>query len=281
MTWGSAAIALAVVLTDVVVRGLRLRELLGRRIALRDAVFANQVGELASAVTPARIGGEPARFAELKRLDHGTRAIMATLVTEKVVDYLLIGTVLGSAALFMGPQVIEGMGDRVATLQTPLWFAVAVMLIAAMGVSWWWAGRRAYKAHPKPRGVRAIGRELRRLPATVGLTITSMALRTAVLPILAWPLLADSWGIAALGSFALLYSQLVLPTPSGAGVVEAGFVAGMGPLSDAATVASILIAWRALTIGVGALIGAGVLVRRGAHVGSWILQPTRHRIQPL
>ena len=57
-----------------------------------------------------------------------------------------------------------------------------------------------------------------------------------------------------LGSFALLYSQLVLPTPSGAGAVELGFLGGAaGDLGDSQ--GWLLLAWRLYTNGIGVVLG--------------------------
>jgi uncharacterized membrane protein YbhN (UPF0104 family) len=67
-----------------------------------------------------------------------------------------------------------------------------------------------------------------------------------------------------LGSFALLYSQLVLPTPSGAGVVELGFLGGAaGDLGDHQ--AWLLLAWRFYTNGLGVLLGIWL----AAHIYGW------------
>jgi uncharacterized membrane protein YbhN (UPF0104 family) len=57
-----------------------------------------------------------------------------------------------------------------------------------------------------------------------------------------------------LGSFALLYSQLVLPTPSGAGAVELGFLGGAaGDMGEHQ--GWLLLAWRFYTNGIGVVIG--------------------------
>jgi uncharacterized membrane protein YbhN (UPF0104 family) len=67
-------------------------------------------------------------------------------------------------------------------------------------------------------------------------------------------------GPVIFGSFALLYSQMVLPTPSGAGVVELGFLGGAaGELGDGQ--GWILLAWRFYTNGIGALLGVWLAAR--------------------
>jgi uncharacterized membrane protein YbhN (UPF0104 family) len=84
----------------------------------------------------------------------------------------------------------------------------------------------------------------------------------AVLPVLASSLPhAPPLGLLLVGSFALLYSQLVLPTPSGAGAVELGFLGGAaGNLAGSGT--SLLLAWRFYTTGIGIFLGIAVAARR-------------------
>ncbi|MFL5401729.1 MAG: hypothetical protein ACJ8BF_02815, partial [Gemmatimonadales bacterium] len=61
-------------------------------------------------------------------------------------------------------------------------------------------------------------------------------------------------------SFALLYSQLILPTPSGAGAVELGFLGGAaGDLGDSE--GWLLLAWRFYTNGFGVLLGVWLAAR--------------------
>ena len=68
----------------------------------------------------------------------------------------------------------------------------------------------------------------------------------------------------ALGSFALLYSQLILPTPSGAGAVELGFLGGAaGDLGH--NEGWLLLAWRFYTNGIGVLLGVWL----AANVYGW------------
>ena len=73
-------------------------------------------------------------------------------------------------------------------------------------------------------------------------------------------------GPLALGSFALLYSQLVLPTPSGAGAVELGFLGGAaGDLGSGE--GWLLLAWRFYTNGIGVVLWAWSLA--GLRIYGW------------
>jgi uncharacterized membrane protein YbhN (UPF0104 family) len=55
------------------------------------------------------------------------------------------------------------------------------------------------------------------------------------------------------GSFTLLYSQMVLPTPAGAGVVELGFMGGAA--GEFQNNGWLLLAWRFYTTGLSVLLG--------------------------
>jgi uncharacterized membrane protein YbhN (UPF0104 family) len=83
----------------------------------------------------------------------------------------------------------------------------------------------------------------------------------AILPVLALTLPSPpAMGPLVVGSFALLYSQLVLPTPSGAGAVELGFLGGAaGDLGSGE--GWLLLAWRVYTNGIGVLLGVVLAVR--------------------
>jgi uncharacterized membrane protein YbhN (UPF0104 family) len=93
------------------------------------------------------------------------------------------------------------------------------------------------------------------LVASVPLSLINLVTRTAILPVLALTLAhPPALGPMMLGSFALLYSQLVLPTPSGAGAVELGFLGGAaGDLGD--DQGWLLFWWRFYTSGIGVILG--------------------------
>ena len=93
------------------------------------------------------------------------------------------------------------------------------------------------------------------------MTLINLVTRVAILPVLALTLPdPPAMGPLAVGSFALLYSQLVLPTPSGAGAVELGFLGGAaGDLGSGE--GWLLLAWRFYTNGVGVILGVILAVR--------------------
>ena len=143
-----------------------------------------------------------------------------------------------------------------------------VVVVAVASVVAWRAARRV--ASPAVRQLqRPVKRALvywRRMPrwplvASVPLSLINLAARVAILPVLALTLPSPpAIGPLALGSFALLYSQLVLPTPSGAGAVELGFLGGAaGDLGDGE--AWLLLVWRLYTNGIGVLLGIVLAAR--------------------
>jgi uncharacterized membrane protein YbhN (UPF0104 family) len=103
--------------------------------------------------------------------------------------------------------------------------------------------------------------------------VTHSGLTLAILPVLALaldqpPPLADT----VVGSFALLYSQAVLPTPAGAGAVELTFLGGAaGDLGAAET--SLLLAWRCYTTLAGVALGLGLAAWRYG----WAIVPGARR----
>jgi uncharacterized membrane protein YbhN (UPF0104 family) len=89
-----------------------------------------------------------------------------------------------------------------------------------------------------------------------------MAARVSVLPVLLWGAGALRDPVTAVvGSFALIYAQLLLPTPAGVGGVELGFVFGVAPLLPPVEVAGLLVTWRVLTVGVPAGLGGLLFVQ--------------------
>ena len=101
---------------------------------------------------------------------------------------------------------------------------------------------------------------IRPLLASLPLTAVNVVGRTAILPVLAMTLPnPPPLGPMVLGSFALLYSQLILPTPAGAGGVEFGFLAGAaGRFGEREGL--ILALWRFYTLGLGLMLGGYYLV---------------------
>jgi uncharacterized membrane protein YbhN (UPF0104 family) len=257
------AICLGLVALDFLVRGWRLQWImqgLGSRLPLRDGVVVNAFGDAANALTPLRLGGEPARVAGLLRTGVRLTAALVGITLEAVISRLVL--IAGAAWLIWryAPAwwVTAGPSLRAGASRAWPW----LVLVLVVGLILWRYTQRAVSPASKRlrRPMRRVLVYLRRMPrwplvASIPLSAIAMATRIAILPVLSLTLPSPPpLGPVIFGSFALLYSQMVLPTPSGAGVVELGFLGGAaGELGEGQ--GWILLAWRFYTNGVGLVLG--------------------------
>jgi len=265
--------ALALCAADVVVRAVRLRLLVpgASDLSLWRAVTINAYGDAASAVTPARLGGDPARFLGFRRAGVETPRALAGLAVEALIDWVLLA--IATAILGFGFADTVAAGARhLVTLATGPKARLLVALVLALAVvsattARWYRRRIPTGALGSLTAAWQRARQLGgpRVPLAATLTALSMALRVAILPVLVagQPRLATD--AVVVGSFTLLFGQLALPTPAGAGAVELGFVGGFAGTMSAAALATLLVAWRAYTLILPAALGA--LLFAGAALG--------------
>jgi uncharacterized membrane protein YbhN (UPF0104 family) len=262
-------IALLLVVLDLAARAARIRILtgaIGHPLSYRNALMANALGDAACAVTPMRLGGEPARLAGLLRAGIPATATFVAIAFEVVTMWPVIIASAVAIALAFAPGWFESAGPAFLAELGDLWS----WLVFAAGVSAlvWIFVRRAVKITPRVtrrpwRRVMVYGRRMPPGPlvAAAFLAFVNLACRTAILPVLMLTLPSPPpLGPAVLGSFALLYSQLVLPTPSGAGVVDLGFLAGAAGNVGAGD-GALLFWWRFYTTFLGVGMGAYFAVR--------------------
>jgi uncharacterized membrane protein YbhN (UPF0104 family) len=266
-------ICIGLVVVDLVVRAWRIQWIvlgLGHRISVKDAFILNAFGDAACALTPLRIGGEPARLAGMLRTRVPAAAAFVAISLEVLAAWPVIIIAAGWLAWRYAPAWWSSAGPRLGAAAERAWPWVVLVVVVSV-VAWLYAQR---VASPLTRHLRRpVRRALvywRRMPswplvASVPLSFLNLATRVAILPVLALTL-ADppALGPASLGSFALLYSQLILPTPSGAGAVELGFLGGAaGDLGQ--NQGWLLLAWRFYTNGVGVVLGVWL----AAHIYGW------------
>jgi uncharacterized membrane protein YbhN (UPF0104 family) len=263
----------ALVALDLVARAWRIQWIvqgLGHRIGFWDSFVLNAYGDAACALTPLRIGGEPARLAGMLQSGVPATAAFVAISLEVLAAWPVILVIAAWLVWRYAPSWWSMAEPRLAQAAADAWpWVVLVTVVSA--VLWWYARRVASP------GVRHFRRPVRRamvywrrmprwpLVASLPLSFLNLATRVAILPVLA-STLADppALGPMVLGSFALLYSQLLLPTPSGAGAVELGFLGGAaGDLG--ARAAWLLLAWRFYTNGVGVALGIAL----AAHAYGW------------
>ena len=256
--------ALALCATDVVVRAVRLRLLVpgDSRLSLWQAVTINAYGDAASAVTPGRVGGDPARFLACRRAGVEAPRALAGLAVETLIDWMLLvaatvvlGFVFADTAAAGARHLVSLAVGPTARLLVALVLALAVASAAAAR---WYRRRLPAGALGSVVAAWQRARQLGWPCVTLAATLTalSMVLRVAILPVLVAGQPGLATGAVVLGSFTLLFGQLALPTPAGAGAVELGFVGGFAGTLSAATLATLLIAWRVYTLILPAALGA-------------------------
>lgn len=252
---------------DLLARAVRLRGFLrgaGYRLRVPDLCVTILFSDAAAAVTPMRLGGEPARWLGLRTSGVAAGAGVAVLAVE-MVSYLSIVAISGAvAAWLLGAGWWAEVGPRLGARAGGMLPWLAAVVAASVAV-WLWvrrrrAGRPAAAPAPTAAALRgAIGWPL--LPA-VPLTLVSIASRLAILPILAQTLPAPPpAGVLLLGSFALIYGQLFFPTPAGGGAVELLASAGTaGELGGSA--GPVFLAWRGITTLLPVVLGFALAVHR-------------------
>jgi len=269
----ATVICLCLVVIDLLARAWRIQWIirgLGYPVGFWDSIVLNAYGDAACALTPLRIGGEPARLAGMLRSRVPATAAFVAISLEVLAAWPVILVAAGWLAWRYAPSWWTMAGPRLTAAAAEAWPWVALVAVVSLIV--WWYARRV--ASPAVRHVRRpIRRAMvywRRMPrwplvASLPLSFLNLATRVAILPVLAATLPhPPDLGPMLLGSFALLYSQLILPTPSGAGAVDLGFLGGAaGDLG--ARAGWLLLAWRFYTNGIGVVLGVAL----AAHAYGW------------
>ncbi len=261
-------VCVALVAVDLVARAWRIQWIvqgLGHRITFRESFVLNAFGDAACALTPLRIGGEPARLAGMLRSRVPATAAFVAISLEVLAAWPVIVVGAGWLIWRHAPAWWTLAGPRLGAAAHTAWPWVLAVVVAS--VMAWNAARRV--TSPFKHLGRPIRRALvywRRMPrwplvASIPMTFLNLAARVAILPVLALTLPnPPELGPLAVGSFALLYSQMILPTPSGAGAVELGFLGGAaGDLGEGD--GRLLFAWRMYTNGIGVILGVALAAR--------------------
>jgi uncharacterized membrane protein YbhN (UPF0104 family) len=266
-------VCIALVAADLLVRAWRIQWIvqgLGHRLTVKDAFVLNAFGDAACALTPLRIGGEPARLAGMLRSGVPATAAFVAISLEVLAAWPVIIAAAGWLAWRYAPAWWLTAEPRLAAAAQGAWPWIVLVLLAS-AIAWRYARRMTSPmARQLRRPIRRAFVYWRRMPlwpllASAPLSLVNLVARVAILPVLALTLPhPPALGPMALGSFALLYSQLVLPTPSGAGAVELGFLGGAaGDLGD--NEGWLLLAWRFYTNGIGVILGVWL----AAHIYGW------------
>jgi uncharacterized membrane protein YbhN (UPF0104 family) len=258
-------VVLALLSLDALARGLRLRAMVP--MPLGRAVGVNLCGDAAAALTPAGLGADPVRFAAFQRSGAAGSAVLAAFVTEFGVG---VATTVAGAAILSGifAGAAAELAHRLAAFGAPAsWIRSVALVVLPLALSAVAAMRFRRRLPPVlVHSVRDAWAVVRRRPPSLlalvsGLTLVSLAARTAILPILAAGAAGASPGMLIVGSFMLLAGQNVLPTPSGVGGVELGFLAGFSSSLRASDLGRLLLVWRFYTLLLGLAVGLALLAR--------------------
>ena len=186
-------LCIALVLIDLLVRAWRIQWIvqgLGHRIGFRDTFVLNAYGDAACALTPLRLGGEPARLAGMLRSRVPATAAFVAISLEVLAAWPVILVAAGWLVWRYAPAWWSTAGPQLATAAQGAW--PWVLLVTLLSVAAWWYARRI--ASPAVRHVRRpVRRALvywRRMPlwplvASLPLTFLNLATRVAILPVLA------------------------------------------------------------------------------------------------
>ncbi len=264
--------AFSLIVLDLTVRAWKMCLLLPGQGRARPSVWQsfaiNSYGDAAAAVTPGRLGGEPARFWGFRNAGVEAGPTVVALAAEKVIDWVVIGGALVLLVIALGGDGLEGLrqiGSRMSQGSVFTLAIVVTLCVVASGITLRWYRRGRHRAAHGP--IHRAWAHAKNLPPMVllvasGLTVISMIARVAVLPVLVLPFFADApLGQTLLGSFGLLYGQILLPTPAGFGPVELGFALGFAGSIAPGQIAALLVAWRFYTLVLGAALGGVMLAR--------------------
>jgi uncharacterized membrane protein YbhN (UPF0104 family) len=264
-------LAFTLVLADMVLRAFRTQALMP--MPLRRALAANTCADAASAVTPARIGGDPVRFLAWRRAGHPASSILMVCGSEIAADIVSL-VLIGAALSFAFPAVErQFIGALFRTVRDAWSWALALAALAVTSVV---VTKRFVPQHlvGVTDALREAWHEARTRPpaaliAATMLTIGALVARCAILPVLLIGVPGLSFGQVLVGSAALVYGQQLAPTPAGIGAVELSAVAGLGAVVPPTALAMVVIIWRTYALVLGAVAGAALLYSyRRASTGS-------------
>lgn len=263
------AICAGLVLLNMVVRTWRTQVIfsgLQHPVGFVDVATANLAGDTAAAITPLRFGGIPAQVAFFQRIGTPPQRAVPTLLVESILLYPVYAVIGSALALSAGLEWLQLL--RTAGSSAGRYLAIVIGLF----VVGWLLVLIARRAAPKRSS--DVGRSLRegmalvrgmgwRTPlATVPLTVLDVLTRVALLPVLAMNIPgAPPADVLAIASFAMLYGQIAMPTPGGAGIVDLGLMGGAaGDLGAGA--GGVVFWWRMYTAGVHIIACAPMLIWR-------------------
>jgi len=265
------ALALALMALDCLVRAWRIQlavRTAGSRLGLLEALRLNLYGEMASSLTPNRLGGEPARFLGLT--EGGVRPVagLVGLGVEVAAEWPVFGMLGAALLLYYVPDWRTAAQHwlhrhRAAELVFVELIALLVLLVIYLLQRLVKAGTIRHRVRRQWRVAWAHVSRAPRWVLLVGalLTVISLAARALVLPALAYGMSdAPAFTTMFFGALVLLHAPLIVPLPSGGGGIEVAFLSGAA--GDFGThQVMMLVLWRFYTTILLTVVGGYVLIR--------------------
>jgi uncharacterized membrane protein YbhN (UPF0104 family) len=271
-------LALAAMTIEMGARAARIRLLAGALevpLRFRTALRAQFAADAAGAVTPSKVGADPAKIwimgADGASLGGRGAVILGEMAWEAVVLlFVALGLALFAPIHRAVPLAILSYAGMVFVLAS---LAIWAARSAGSDPPGWWTTLRLTPARWRSlqeQGRAFIGHavDLRKVPWTMNLgilasTVAHMAARVLVLGALVqgWTGIPEG-GLTALvlWPFALLYLGTLLPPPGGGGVLEVSFASALGGVLGPSVLPAALLWWRVYTYYLPAAVGGLVLM---------------------
>jgi uncharacterized membrane protein YbhN (UPF0104 family) len=276
LPWWAHLMALGAVTFELTLRSAKIAlsaRACGIPLAFGTAARATLGGDFATAITPARVGAEPARFLVLREARVPTSRALLVLFLELFIELLSL-VLIASVLLLVLPATgaLKGVAAMVGGYAT---------VVLGLGAGAWGLARR--RTHgPPPAWARALGigagfwrriqlslRHLRdsvdavrharpsMMAASLACSVAHICGRLMTLPIIIYALGADvPLTSLILWPLVLLYGGALIPAPAGGGAMEFGFSHIMRDILPLDVMAAALIWWRFYSYYIYVLLGA-------------------------
>ncbi len=276
LSWWTHLLALGAVAFELTLRSAKIAlsaRACGIPLQFGTAARATLGGDFATAITPARIGAEPARFLVLREAGVPASRALLVLFLELFIELLSLVIIAGLLLAFLpATGALKGVAAMVGGYAT---------VILGLGLGGWLLSQR--RAHgPPPGWARAMGigagfwrriqlalRNLRgsvhalrharwsMMAGSLACSVAHICGRLLTLPIIIASLGADvDLTSLVLWPLVLLYGGALIPAPAGGGAMEFGFSAIMRDVLPPDVLAASLIWWRFYSYYIYVLLGA-------------------------
>lgn len=276
LSWWAHLLTLGAVTFELTLRSAKIAfsaRACGIPLQFGTAARATLGGDFATAITPARIGAEPARFLVLREAGVPAARALLVLFLELLVELLSLVIIAGVLlAVLPASGALKGVTAMVGGYAT---------VVLGLGVGGWLLSKR--RTHgPPPRWARAMGigagfwrrvqlglRNLRGsvealkharwslMGASLACSVAHITGRLMTLPIIISSLGADVPLVSLiLWPLVLLYGGALIPAPAGGGAMEFGYAAIMDDILPPDVLAASLIWWRFYSYYIYVALGA-------------------------